>query len=121
MHPTVRLATAATPRVHKPLIHFVGKRVWPTTPRPVAPEPQHPHPAAPADYKEHFSDFVAKFKSSGSSLQNTSPSSAPAKSGAKESVKVFDDFWQVPARLRSPELSEAEMEAITVRIVTLKD
>ncbi|KAI0765526.1 hypothetical protein BC629DRAFT_915231 [Irpex lacteus] len=58
MHPSLRLANAAaTHRVHKPLINFLGKRKWPSTP-----EPQHPHPQAPADLQKSFSDFLSKLR-----------------------------------------------------------
>ncbi|KAI0337561.1 hypothetical protein BDW22DRAFT_1433221 [Trametopsis cervina] len=103
MHPSLRLANAASHRVHKPLINFLGKRQWPSTP-----EPQHPHPQAPAELQKSFSDFLNKFKLSTSQQQsNSSPSSS------KGSTQVYSDFWQAPTRFWKRELSEAEIEAIT--------
>ena len=81
----------------------------------VAPEPQHPHPAAPAEFKEHFSSFLAKFKASAMrDPQSVAPSAAAPKNAAKSNVQFIEDPTQLPARLRSPDLTEAEIEAITV-------
>ncbi|KAI0693489.1 hypothetical protein BC835DRAFT_1072493 [Cytidiella melzeri] len=91
MHPSLRLANATPHRVHKPLIHFIGKRQWPS-----APQPQHPHPQAPADLQKSFSEFLT--------------------GGAQ----VFTDFWQAPQRFWKRELSEAEIEVITSGGASLK-
>ncbi|KAI0084187.1 hypothetical protein BDY19DRAFT_898838 [Irpex rosettiformis] len=105
MHPSLRLANAATHGVRKPLINFLGKRQWPSTP-----EPQHPHPQAPADLQKSFGDFLNKFKASGSgSSSGSSPSTSKSGSG------VYTDFWEAPRRYWKHDLSEAEAEAITVR------
>jgi len=103
MHPTLRVCAGAA-RVHKPLIHFIGKRTWPSKP-----EPPHAHPAGPADYKKAFSDFVKKFQSSASAFKSSSSGRTEAKPG------VFTEFWEAPSRIWSPRiraLSEAEIEAI---------
>ncbi|CAL1713620.1 unnamed protein product [Somion occarium] len=99
MHPTFRLG------VHKPLIRFIGKRQWPSKP-----EPQHPHPFAPAELKKAFSDFVSKFQSSGAQagLSSTQPATSQPKSGPN--VHVYQEFWQAPERLWKSDLSEEEVE-----------
>ncbi|KAI0786521.1 hypothetical protein C8Q75DRAFT_808492 [Abortiporus biennis] len=103
MFPSViRLNTTAAAR--KPLIHFIGKRQWPSQP-----EAPHPHPFAPAELKQAFSDFVAKFKASGSQAAASKPSSSTK---AGENVQVYDEFWKAPERLWKQEISEAEVEAI---------
>lgn len=84
------------------------------------PEPPHPHPAAPAEFKEAFSSFLVKFKAS--AMRNPEPvaaSSAAPVSVAKQNAQVLD-FWQIPPRLRSPALSEAEIEAITVCVYLIQ-
>lgn len=126
-------------RVHNPRIHFVGKRSWPTgvyfycshiSSAPVNvnliliicsdPEPTHAHPAAPADLKKSFDNFLKKFKSSSSSSSST-----PAKSdsnGGSSGATVYDEYWKAPSRLWNPrghELGEAEIEAVIVRVVFL--
>ncbi|EKM59041.1 uncharacterized protein PHACADRAFT_169504 [Phanerochaete carnosa HHB-10118-sp] len=110
MRPSLRLLNAASHRVHKPLIQFVGKRQWPSTP-----EPQHPHPFAPTELQNAFSDFLNKFKASasaeGSSQSSMAASSASGKNG--ETVQVFTDFWQAPERLWRRRISEEEIEVIT--------
>ncbi|KLO17493.1 hypothetical protein SCHPADRAFT_846434, partial [Schizopora paradoxa] len=103
MHPTLRVCAGAA-RVHKPLIHFIGKRTWPSKP-----EPPHAHPAGPAEYKKAFSDFVKKFQSSASGSTSSSSGGKEAKPG------VFTEFWQAPSRIWNPRvrsLSEDEIEAV---------
>ncbi|THH08032.1 hypothetical protein EW145_g2986 [Phellinidium pouzarii] len=100
MHPSLRVCSA---RVHTPLIHFIGKRQWPAKP-----EPPHAHPAGPAEYKAHFSDFLKKFQYSRS--QSVAP-----KKAEDDGHDVYQEFWQAPVRLWNPrvrELSEEEMEAV---------
>ncbi|KAI0311597.1 hypothetical protein OF83DRAFT_744182, partial [Amylostereum chailletii] len=50
MLPSLRLCAE---HGHKPLIRFLGKRSWPSTP-----SPQRPHPAAPQQFKDAFPDFL---------------------------------------------------------------
>ena len=132
MRPSPRLLNAASHRVHKPLIQFIGRRQWPNstsltlsehlTRRVLnawftsAPEPQHPHPSAPAELQKSFQDFLSKFKSSGSTSSSgaSQPSSSAGKQG--ENVQTFTDFWQAPEKLWKRQLSEAEIEAISVRL-----
>ncbi|KAF8550259.1 hypothetical protein OG21DRAFT_1487894 [Imleria badia] len=73
------------PRAHKPLISFIGKRIWPSTL-----EPAHPHPAAPPEYRKTFSQRTTEQPS-------------------------FRDFWDAPARFWRPkhhELQQFEIDAI---------
>ncbi|KAI0029675.1 hypothetical protein K488DRAFT_88492 [Vararia minispora EC-137] len=98
MHPTRR----AFEHVHKPLIRFLGRRQWPSSPA-----PQHPHPAAPKEFADAFSEFLRKFNSS---------LSAPKKMPTSSSIegRVYE-FWEAPERLfrpRSRILEEWEIEAI---------
>ncbi|KZT20620.1 hypothetical protein NEOLEDRAFT_1019284, partial [Neolentinus lepideus HHB14362 ss-1] len=96
MHPSLRVASA---KVHQPLIKFVGRRVWPSSP-----EPPHAHPAAPADLKEHFADF----------LKNQKKLAAP--SGVNvQSVQHYAEFWEAPSQFWSPRvrtLEDWEIDAV---------
>ncbi|KAA1465894.1 FAD/NAD(P)-binding domain-containing protein [Dentipellis sp. KUC8613] len=100
MHPSLRVA-------HKPLINFLGKRQWPSTPG-----PQHAHPAAPEQLKAAFSDFLKKYESS-------STASAAGKSGSSTSSsgeQVYGDFWDAPAWTWNPRIrhiEESEIDAVT--------
>ncbi|OBZ66638.1 hypothetical protein A0H81_13399 [Grifola frondosa] len=87
MHPSLRLCNAAS-KARTPLIRFVGKRQWPSTP-----EAPQAHPFAPA--------------SASSALNPT-----PAKASAQADVPVYDEFWEAPERLWKHDLEEAEIEAI---------
>ncbi|KDR83343.1 hypothetical protein GALMADRAFT_54485 [Galerina marginata CBS 339.88] len=92
MHPSLRCCSA---RAHTPLIKFLGKRSYPNTP-----EARHPHPAAPSELKQHFSEFLAKMKSSESETDATA---------------VYSQFWEAPPRFWKPkvrQLEEDEMNAI---------
>ncbi|KAN0097896.1 hypothetical protein V8E55_002342 [Tylopilus felleus] len=80
-------------RAHKPLINFIGKRIWPSSHAPA-----HPHPAAPPEYRKTFSG----------ALQQT------LNAGVAEK-QSFRDFWQAPTHLWRPrhhELQEFEIDAI---------
>ncbi|KAF9464252.1 hypothetical protein BDZ94DRAFT_1235472 [Collybia nuda] len=99
MHPSVRVFSA---RVHQPLIKFVGKRAYPSGP--AAP---HAHPAAPAELKQKFSDFVRKFEAS-----TSSPTTKPVKTADKD---AFPEFWQAPERFWRPRtrtIEDFEIDAI---------
>ncbi|TFK43132.1 hypothetical protein BDQ12DRAFT_674456 [Crucibulum laeve] len=101
MYPTLRLCSS---RVHQPLIKFLGKRSWPST----AEAPQA-HPAAPAELKNHFADFVKKLEGSAESSSSKSSSKSPSEAA------VFQDFWEAPSRFWKPrvrELEDAEVDAI---------
>jgi len=97
MHPSLRCCSA---RAHTPLIKFLGKRSYPSTP-----DVPHPHPAAPIEFKQRFSEFLAKMNSSTTSESAVKPSSDT----------VFNDFWEAPPRFWKPKvrlLEEDEMNAI---------
>ncbi|KAF8264292.1 hypothetical protein EI94DRAFT_1593712 [Lactarius quietus] len=97
MHPSFRVA-------HKPLISFLGKRKWPP-----GPQPQRPHPAAPTQFKEAFSDFLEKYKSFSSS--STSP-----RNGKSSGKPMFNEFWEAPERLWRPKtskLEDSEIDAVS--------
>ncbi|KAG6374988.1 hypothetical protein JVT61DRAFT_3763 [Boletus reticuloceps] len=103
-HPSLPVLSA---RAHKPLISFIGKRIWPScghivlscrfrTHSAAAFAPAHPHPAAPPECRKTFS-------------QQT-----PNTAGTTEQLS-FRDFWDAPARLWRPrhhELQEFEIDAI---------
>ncbi|KAL4075592.1 hypothetical protein J3A83DRAFT_4369792 [Scleroderma citrinum] len=76
--------------MHRPLISFLGKRVW----APVAP---HPHPAAPPEYRLTFSR-------------------PPSPSTTSPAGNEFQHFWDAPPRLWNPRykhLSDVEIDAIS--------
>ncbi|KAG2745705.1 hypothetical protein P692DRAFT_20858271 [Suillus brevipes Sb2] len=88
MHPSVRVLA------HKPLISFIGKRVWPATAG-----PSHPHPAAPPEWQKSFSERAVP----DSSLR------------APQDHAVFLEFWDAPARFSKPSsryLEQVEIDAI---------
>jgi len=95
MHPTVKVAAA-----HRPLIRFLGKRSWPSTP-----DPQHAHPAAPEELKKSFGEFLKKFQS-------------PVKAGGNESSPgrhVYQEYWEAPSKFwngRLKTMSEEEIDAV---------
>jgi small subunit ribosomal protein YMR-31 len=95
MHPSFRVA-------HRPLISFIGKRQWPP-----GPQPQRPHPAAPVQLKETFSDFLKKYNS---------PSPSSGRNTQKNSQRlIFNDFWEAPEHLWRPrikQLEDAEIDAV---------
>ncbi|KAI0056686.1 hypothetical protein BV25DRAFT_1903115 [Artomyces pyxidatus] len=96
MHPSIRAA-------HKPLISFLGKRKWPANP-----EPQHPHPAAPAQLRDAFSDFLKKFESSGKQ-------GSGAGSKASSGKAAYGEFWEAPERLwrnKASFVEDAEIDAV---------
>jgi len=75
---------------------------------PTAPDTPHPHPAAPLELKQRFSEFLAKMNSS-----------ASTQSASSKSVGVYNEFWEAPSRFWKPRirhLEEAEMNAIMVRV-----
>jgi small subunit ribosomal protein YMR-31 len=114
MHPSFRAA-------HRPLISFIGKRKWPPgscrvlfavcvpTQYGPGPQPQRPHPAAPAQLKETFSDFLKKYNS---------PSPSSGRNPQKNSQRLaFKDFWEAPTSLWRPrirQLEDAEIDAVLV-------
>jgi len=95
MHPTARLTA-----VHRPLIRFLGKRSWPSTPN-----TQHAHPAAPEELKRSFADFLKKFQS-------------PVRmdgSGSGSSMHIYREYWEAPSKYwnnRVKTISEEEIDAV---------
>jgi len=92
-------SVAATARVHKPLIHFLGKRTLPTEPHIPA-----PHPAAPPETRTTFEEFRRRFKAY----------SAPTPRKGQEESPVYTEIWEAPSRFWRSKLvlSESEVEAI---------
>lgn len=81
------------------------------------PEEQHPHPFAPPELKQHFSDFLKKFQ--GTPAAASSAGAGASASSAKKtesSGQVFEDFWQAPSRLWKRELEEWEIDLVQVRV-----
>ncbi|KAG6845841.1 hypothetical protein H0H87_002532 [Tephrocybe sp. NHM501043] len=93
MHPSLRVLSS---RAHQPLIKFLGKRTYPTTP-----SPPQAHPAAPAELKSRFSEFIKKIEASGEKASTTLASNS-----------VLSEFWQAPERLWRQDIEEAEIDAI---------
>ncbi|PPQ79571.1 hypothetical protein CVT25_003453 [Psilocybe cyanescens] len=74
------------------------------------PDAPHPHPAAPVELKQRFSEFLAKHKSSESTVSSSSSS--------ESSTNIYNDFWEAPSRFWRPrirKIEEDEMDAIMVR------
>ncbi|KAI9459042.1 hypothetical protein F5148DRAFT_312440 [Russula earlei] len=104
MHPSFRIA-------HRPLISFIGKRQWPSVP-----QPQRPHPAAPAHLKEAFSSFLETYKSLLSPASNKAPQ-------RNQRGLTFNDFWEAPEPLWRPKirhLEDAEIDAVLSGGASLK-
>jgi len=98
MFPSLRCCSA---RAHTPLIKFIGKRVWPSQL-----EERLPHPAAPAELKGRFAEFLAKM--------NFSPAKSSSGKGSSD-VNVYREFWEAPTRFWRPrirQLTDAEMDSI---------
>ncbi|EOR02924.1 hypothetical protein E3P92_02391 [Wallemia ichthyophaga] len=89
--------------VHTPRIKFLGRRVWSKGEEIIddKPEPPHPHPDAPKDFKDNFASFVQAREN------YTQPTpSAP---------NTYTNFWDLPQRfhkIKFAPYSEYEMEAI---------
>jgi len=98
MHPSLRIFAE---RVHTPLIRFLGRRSWPSSP-----EAPHAHPFAPAEFQsKNYTQFS---KAGGGGKSNSSGSSEP-------SVTVFKEFWEAPEKFWKPrvhQLDEVEIDAI---------
>jgi small subunit ribosomal protein YMR-31 len=73
------------------------------------PQPQRPHPAAPTQLKETFSNFLKKYNS---------PSPSSGRNAQQNSQGLaFKDFWDAPAALWRPkvrQLEDAEIDAVLV-------
>jgi small subunit ribosomal protein YMR-31 len=78
-------------------------------------QPQHPHPAAPVQLKEAFSDFLQKYK------RHLSPSLSKSIRQDPRGL-MFNDFWEAPRHLWQPKirhLEDAEIDAILVSSMSL--
>ncbi|GLB33327.1 putative ribosomal protein S36, mitochondrial [Lyophyllum shimeji] len=116
MHPSLRVLSS---RPHQPLIKFLGKRIYPST----LSKP-HPHPQAPPEVVNRFSDFVAK--SQATEAPHAHPqapaevkSNFPAKKHGPTGTTSMSEFWLAPERLWKQDIEEAEIEAITSGGATL--
>ncbi|KZT13207.1 uncharacterized protein LAESUDRAFT_754199 [Laetiporus sulphureus 93-53] len=107
MQPTLRLCAAGTGRLRPPLIHFLGKRQWPSTP-----DQPHAHPCASSDVKASFDSFVKKFQASRSASTGATSSAVPASAGKGTNAQVFQEFWEAPEKLWKHDLEEWEIELI---------
>ncbi|PCH41655.1 hypothetical protein WOLCODRAFT_163288 [Wolfiporia cocos MD-104 SS10] len=105
MHPSLRLCSAG--RARQPLIHFVGKRQWPSTP-----EAPHAHPAAPPQVRDHFAEFLKKFKTSRNVSSSPAAGAAKSQGSRSDSVQTFSEFWQAPERLWKHDLEEWEVDIV---------
>jgi hypothetical protein len=79
------------------------------------PQPRQPHPAAPAEFKAAFPDFLKKYES----FSFPSTSSSNGKSSGKP---IFNEFWEAPEYLWQPKirnLDESEIDAVLVSIMAL--
>ena len=78
--------------------------------------PRHPHPAAPAELKDCFSQFLAKLNSS----ETGSDTSSDPRSSSLD-TSVYSEFWEAPSRFWKPrvrQLEEDEMDAVMVSVNT---
>ncbi len=76
------------------------------------PQPQRPHPAAPIQLKEAFSEFLEKYK-------NFSFPSTISSNGQNPGRPIFNEFWEAPEYLWRPKvrkLGDSEIDAILVSI-----
>lgn len=89
--------------VHKPLIRFLGKRVF-NTPAPVATF----HPLAPEDIKSKFSEFLHHRQHPSQSVR--AQDQDPGRSGSsKENVIWYDDPSQLPWKYITPTQNEIDL------------
>lgn len=85
---------------HRPLIRFLGKRSWPSTP-----DVQHAHPAAPEELRKSFGEFLKKFQS-------------PMDAGGNGSITgrhAYQEYWEAPSKYwngRLKTVSEEEIDAV---------
>jgi small subunit ribosomal protein YMR-31 len=76
------------------------------------PQAQRPHPAAPAQLKEAFSNFLEKY--------NSISQSSGKNAQQNPSRLIFNDFWEAPGHLWRPkirQLEDAEIDAVLVSLV----
>jgi small subunit ribosomal protein YMR-31 len=76
-----------------------------------APDAQHPHSAAPEQFKISFGEFLKKFQS-------------PAKAGGNGSssgANVYQEYWEAPSKYwsnRVKPISEEEIDAVLVILIS---
>jgi small subunit ribosomal protein YMR-31 len=102
MHATL-LRNARTP-----LIQFIGKRSWPSAPKP------GPHPYAPKEIADNFASF-AKAQSSSAPAASASHASAYGTGFLPASKKPYDyeNFYEAPSYLwQHNEMSQREIDAV---------
>ncbi|KNZ57979.1 hypothetical protein VP01_2023g1 [Puccinia sorghi] len=93
-------AVRSAGHVHKPLIRFLGKRVY-DSPAPVATS----HPLAPEEIKSKFSDFIQLQQNP----KPSNPSSSTKASPPKERVLWYDDPSELPWQYNIPSPAEIEL------------
>ncbi|KAF7416196.1 hypothetical protein PC9H_002460 [Pleurotus ostreatus] len=100
------LTRARLAAVHQPLIKFIGRRQWPSTP-----EIPHFHPAAPVDLRDK-SAIISKAVSQLTSSPSPSSSSSKSSGSGKQ---VYSEFWEAPERFWKPRVRyvpDFEIDAI---------
>jgi small subunit ribosomal protein YMR-31 len=78
----------------------------------IAPDVQHAHPAAPAELKRSFTDFLKKFQTSARANGSGSSSGAP----------IYQEYWEAPSKYwnsRVKTISEEEIDAVLVGVYPL--
>jgi hypothetical protein len=89
-----------------------------------APGAQNAHPAAPAELKQSFAEFLKRSRNSQTQTASTAPAvqNSNSRDANEENGLVYQEFWEAPARYWKPrvhELSEDEIDAVLVRILSL--
>ncbi|KAH9814142.1 hypothetical protein DFH28DRAFT_317526 [Melampsora americana] len=92
--------------VHKPLIRFIGKRLHDHKPTPTG-----PHPMAPTEIRENFSNFLhhQRQASRTSTQSNSKSSSSSSSSNSTSRVMIYDDISELPYSYIRPSQEEIEL------------
>ena len=83
------------------------------------PEPQHPHPGAPAEFKDAFSDFLKKFETSSTRKFVAVEPKKDAVRRTTVNSNVYENFWEAPSRLWRPKAKEITKEEMNAVVVSL--